>query len=401
MSVLRIRCSLAQLSLQCEWRVNAGSRIEEGAGDVNDAPGGAARVEWIVPASDVSLTRAALPRTARRRGSAVLAYAAEDDIAGDPDTQYVTRLGRIADEDVLAVLDRARYARSLDALSRAGLAPDAIYCETLLLPCAPDEWSIAWNGHEGFVRTGALEGAATDAGDRQVPPLALKLMLDAAHARGSLPQRLALYTTAADAAPDLESWQAELGIPLWQAGAWDWRSAPVDTNARLTQEGRGPARVAHIGGRLVPAAWLVAVALVVHAAGVAIDWATLASDRRDLQSRMEARFRAVFPEAVAVADPALQMRRKLAEKRRAISRPDTQDFLPMIGRLAPAVKLLPAGTLRLIAYDGERLTVQVRGAGEAALRAFDARLKESGLLVQSDSKKTTDGNAVLTVVEGR
>src|SRR5690606_31412203 len=145
------RCALADAP-HCEWHLSAGAHVETGSGDVNDAPRDAARVEWIIPASDVSLTRAALPRTARRGASALLAYAVEDDIAGDPDAQYVTRLGRIDDADVLAVMDRTRYARALDSLQRAGLRPDAMYCETLLLPCAPYEWSVAWNGHEGFVR---------------------------------------------------------------------------------------------------------------------------------------------------------------------------------------------------------------------------------------------------------
>ena len=41
------------------------------------------------------------------------------------------------------------------------------------------------------------------------------------------------------------------------------------------------------------------------------------------------------------------------------------------------------------------------GASEATLRAFDARLRDAGLLlVTSTAQQTTDGNAVLTVVEG-
>ena len=400
MSVMRLRCSLSQFPLECEWDVRGGPRAGSGTGSVDEAPRGAERIEWIVPASDVSLTRATLPRAARRRGGAVLAYAVEDQIAGEADAQYVTRLGSIGDEDVLAVLESRQFARTLDALSSAGVAPDAIYCETLLLPRAADAWSVAWNGREGFVRTDDLDGAATDAGDWGTPPLTLKLMLEDARARGALPEALAIYTTDNDAAPDLDAWQVTLGIPCLLAGAWDWRSAPATSQAQLKQPDRSSSRLRHVGRRLVPAAWLVAIALVVHAAGLAIDWARLASDQRALRARMEARFRAVFPEALAIADPALQMRHKLAEARRAIGHTDTQDFLPMLGRLAVAVKELPAGALRVMAYDGSRMTLHVRGAGEAALQRFGERVRESGLEIAGGATQQTDGSAVLTVMEG-
>ena len=399
MSVMRLRCSLSQFPLECEWHLRGGPRAGSGAGGLDDVPRGVERIEWIVPASDVSITRAKLPRAARRRGGAVLAYAVEDEIAGEADAQYVTRLGSVGDEDVLVVLDSPHFARSLDALSRAGVAPDAIYCETLLLPRASGAWSLAWDGHEGFVRTGDLEGAATDAGDSRTPPLTLKLMLDDAHSRGALPRELAIYSADAHTAPDPDAWQSALGIPLVLAGAWDWSSAPASSQAQLTQPVRGSNRLRRIARRLVPAAWLVAIAFLVHAAGLAIDWAMLASDQRALRARMEARFRAVFPDALAIADPALQMRRKLAESRRAAGHTDTQDFLPMLGRLAVAMKELPPGALRVVAYDGSRITLQVRGAGEAALRRFGERLRETGLEVTGGAAQQGDGGAVLTVLE--
>ena len=400
MKVLRLRCPLSNSPLQCEWQLSAGARSGGGAGGVDDVPRDAERIEWIVPASDVSITRVKLPRAARRREGAVLAYAVEDEIAGEADAQYVTRLGRVGDEDVLAVLESASYARALDAFARAGIAPDAIYCETLLLPRAPGAWSIAWDGREGFVRTDVLDGAATDAGDFRTPPLTLRLMLESARARGALPQELALYITDAEAAPDLDAWQAALGIPLLLAGAWDWRIAPTTPHAQLMRPKRGLNGLGRIAPRLAAAAWLVAVALAVHAAGLAIDWAMLASDERALESRMEARFRAVFPEALAIADPALQMRRKLAESRRAIGHADPQDFLPMLGRVVVGVKELPPGALRVVAYDDTRLTLHVRGAGEAALQRFGERLREGGLQVTLGAGGQADGNAVLTVREG-
>ena len=72
------------------------------------------------------------------------------------------------------------------------------------------------------------------------------------------------------------------------------------------------------------------------------DWSALDRDEVDLRRQMETRFRAAFPDAVAVVDPALQMRRKLAEARHVAGKPDNGDFLPMIENIAiahPAVAM--------------------------------------------------------------
>ena len=408
MSLLRIRGSLADAPVRCQWAlVNDGREPVAGEGPLAQLPRRAARVQLVIPAAQVLITRARLPYAARRHAGSVLAYALEDETVGEPDAGQVSWLGSVGgaagDSDVLAVVDKAGLKRWLDALDAAGIRAPEVHCETLLLPWAEGEWSLAWDGREGIVRTGKLEGAATDCGDRRSPPLSVRLMLDEAQTRSERPASIALYITAPDTAPDLEAWQRELGIALRLAGPWQWRTASPQAGVSLAQQRRRWRLAPGALARLRPAAWIVGVAHAILAAALVTEWTLLAREQRTLRENMVARFSATFPDAVAVVDPALQMRRKLAEARHAAGQSDLGDFLPMIEQVAAAAKELPAGAVRAVSYEGGRITLELSAVDEASVRRIVARLLQSGLSVDtspapsSTPARAASATVVLTV----
>jgi general secretion pathway protein L len=378
--------------------IDGASAPVRGEGRLADLPRGAGRVQLVIPAAEVLITRASLPPAARRRAGSVLAFAVEEETAGEPDEIHVSWLGSAGDADVLAVVDRQGLARWRDALNAAGIHAYEVHCETLLLPWTPGEWGLAWDGREGFVRTGELEGAATDSGDRETPPLNLRLMLEAASARNSRPASLALHVTAPDAAPDVAAWQRSLGVTCRMAGPWDWRAPSPDAGIALVRERQSWRSLAGVAVRLKPAAWIAAGALAIHAAALVADWTLLAGQQRALRQQMETRFRAAVPDAVAVADPALQMRRKLAEARHAAGLTDSGDFLPLIEQVASGMKELPAGSVRVASYESGRITLELTVSDESVLRRVTARLREAGLNVDTATATgRPGGGAVITV----
>lgn len=400
MSLLRIRCSLADAPARCQWAlVNDGREPVAGEGPIEELPRRAGRIQLVIPAEQVLITRARLPHAARRHAGPVLAFAIEDETVGEPDANQVSWLGAAGDFDVLAAVDKPALTRWRDALDAVDVRGYEVHCETLLLPWAAGEWSFAWNGREGFVRTGEIEGAATDCGDRDTPPLSLRLMLEEAQARGAGPAAIALYT-APGTAPDSESWMRALGVAVRPAGIWDWRAAAPGAGVGLAQEHQRWRAFTGAAARLRPAAWILGAALAIHAAALVADWTSLASEQRALRRQMESRFRAVFPDAVAVADPALQMRRKLAGARHAAGQPDSGDFLPMIEQVAAAAaKELSPGAVRAVAFESGRLTLELAAVDEAVVRRIVARLAQSGLSVGSSaiSKHASGATVVLTV----
>ncbi len=398
MSLLRIYCSLRKTPQRCSWALlGAGRKPVLGEGTLAQLPQRAARVQLVLPAAEVLITRARLPQAARRRAGTVLTYAVEEDIVGDPDANQVSWLGAVGDADVLAVADREGLKAWQDALDAAGIRGYEVHCEILMLPWIPGEWSLAWDGREGFLRVSELEGTATDRGDPTTPPLSLRMMLDEAKSRGEAPASVAVYPCTAESPLEIDAWQRALGVALRRAEPWDWRAAPDEAGISLAQQRPGWRLPPGTLARLRPAAWIAVAALSVHALALVVDWARLASEQRGLRTRMEARFRAAFPEAVAVADPALQMRRKLVDARHAAGQSDSSDFLPMLTNVANALKQLPPGGLRVASYESGRMTLELAGVEEAGLRRIVAGLEQAGLHVDKGATARGAAATVITV----
>lgn len=401
MSLLRIFCPLPDPPPRCQWvLIDASDAPLAGDSTLAQLPRLAERIELVIPAAQVLIARARLPDAIGRRSDALLAYAVEEATASEPEANQVSWLGAVDGADVLAVVDRRGLDNWRDALGTAGIHTYTVCCETLMLPLLHAPWSIAWNGHEGFVRTGALEGAATDCGDHASPPLSLRLMIEDARERNAAPTSIALYVTQPDAAPDLQAWQHSLGIPLFSAGGWNWREAsPLPGISIVRQRQRAWRFPPGLRSRLRPVAWIAGVALAFHAVALVADWTRLADEQRGLRHQMESHFRAAFPEAVAVADSALQMRRKLAQARHAANRPDDGDFPVLIVKVASALRDLPPGALRNVSYQEGRMTLELAIADPALVQRIQTRLMQAGLRIESspDVSRTRRSTVILAV----
>ena len=380
MSLLRIYAPLGEAPSRCAWALVDGRQSARGEGTLAELPRAAERVQLVIPAAQVLITRARLPQGARRRAGSVLAFAVEEASAAEPEANQVSWIGATGDADALAVIDKRGLERWRDALEAVGLRAYEVHAEILLLPRAGRDWSLAWDGAEGFVRAGEFEGAATDGGDHTSPPLALHMMLEEAQARGMRPDAIAVHVVTPEAAPDVASWERALAIPVHVQGAWDWRTAPQEAGISLAQERRRWRLAPGALASLRPAGLIAGAALALHGAALIVDWARLGSEQRAVRAQMEARFRSVFPDAAAVADPALQMRRQLAAARHRAGLPDDGDFAPMIEQVAAGLRGLPAGGLRTVSYEGGRMTLELAAAEPAALRRVVARLIQAGLI---------------------
>lgn len=400
MSTLRIFCPLSAPPTACQWLLfeNAGD-VQVGEGMPARLPPGAARVELVLAASQVLLTRTRLPPAGRRRSAALLAYAAEERLASDPDVNRASQLGQVDGDDVLAVVNRQHLQAWRDALATAGIQVDAVYGATLLLPLRSGEWSLAWNGQEGFVRTGEFEGGATDCGNPQTPPLALHLLLDAARTRGASPTALALFVTASSAQPDITAWQQSLGISIRLAQQQDWRKAPAPAGIQLDSPRWHWRPSSATLSRWRPVGWIFLAALVLHSTALLADRLRLANEQQQLRQQMETRFRALFPTAVAVADPVLQTRRQLTQARHAVDRPDAGDFPVMLGQVGTALAGVPTAALHASSYADGRMTLELTVPDDALARQIQARLTRAGLDVEvaSGARRAARGALTLTL----
>ena len=138
MSLLRIHGSLLDPPQRCQWAlVNDGRESLAGEGPLAELPRHPGRVQLVIRAAQVLTTRARLPAAARRSAGSVLAFAVEEQTAGDPDANQVSWLGTAGGHDVLAVVDKAGLARWRGALADIGIDDYEVHDEALLLPWTP------------------------------------------------------------------------------------------------------------------------------------------------------------------------------------------------------------------------------------------------------------------------
>ena len=294
-------------------------------------------VELALPASRVLFARLKLPRVGAATIRELLPYAVEDRLVADPSNIHAVagRRGTGGDTTV-AVVDRVWLQGIIDAFRRAGLKPARAWGESALLLAPRGEWHVVCGRDRGLL---VDDRDVSVAFDRSGPalPLALRIALDEAAARGERPDRIVVHPEDAEALPDLDAWRAESGVGFLPGVAWEEarREAPALHAIDLLQGEFSAHAPAVAWSRIPRAAVAIAGTLVVlQVAFTAVDAWRLERERGDLEARREAIFRSAFPEARAVVDPDLQMSRNLADLRRSRGLAGGDDFLAQLTRAA-------------------------------------------------------------------
>jgi general secretion pathway protein L len=373
--------------------------VDEGACAVREIPP-ADEITVVVPASRVAFARASLPRGPLAKLARLAPFAIEDAIAPSPDRVRTALVRDLGDGQwLVAVIDREWLERVLAELAAEGAEPDRIVAECALVPCEPGSWTVVWHGSGGFVVIDGGEAIALDASLDGRPPLALKLAADECRGRADAPRAVRVLAAGAAELPDLAKWSESLHVPVSAGGRW--RPETVDARrvatADLLAETAAPGW--HDSGwvaRLKPAALIAAIVLGVHTLLTVGDWVRLRYEAAALRTEAESQFRKAFPDAKAVVDPALQMGRGVAGLRRAAGEPDATDAIPLLARIAPALR---DANLRAQAIKYERGQIELElavPAGESR-EALAARLRSPGIVVRVERVASTVGGTTATV----
>jgi general secretion pathway protein L len=340
---------------------NRGAVLREGLSAVDEIPR-ADEVEAVLPASRVLFARLRLPKVSPATIRELLPFAVEDRLLADPSHIHAVAGGKGAKgETIVAVIDREWLHAMLDALARAGVRCTSAWPEGSLLAGGHGDWHLVWSAQQGMLVDDDGVSATFDHDAAQAFPLALRLALDEASARGDRPDVIRVHTDGGGKLPDLERWSAEAGVKFAPGSQWEKlsRGAPAISTIDLLQGEFAPGRERRL--RLPRAALALAASIaILQIAFVAADAWRLQRERASLEARRESIFRGAFPEAKVVVDPDLQMKRNLAELRHTRGVTSDDDF---IGRLSRAA-LEPGGPAKSIEYANGKLTVR---RGEASV----------------------------------
>jgi len=354
----------------------------------------------VLPASRVGFVRVQLPAASAARLTKLAPFAVEDVIVSAPGEVHTVVLDETLDGTrLVAVLDRAWLASAVGELESLGVSPDRAIVESALVGDHHGAWTVVWSGSGGFVVFGGIEAVTVDSSQEGQPPLALKLAADEWRARGLPPPALRVLLAGGTAPPDVVRWSESLRVPVTVAGQWLPEELDADAAAcpdllRGAQPGRWTD--AEWLSRLRPAAILLGTIVVVHVLLTIGDWARLASEARAVRSQMDSLFRKAFPEAKAVVDPALQMRRNVAELRRTAGEADAADLVPMLVKLSPALAAL-GGSPQAMKFERGQIELQLRVAPGETREGLASRLRVPGLRVRIERVETGGGATLATI----
>ncbi|MBL0141521.1 MAG: hypothetical protein IPP91_05505 [Betaproteobacteria bacterium] len=332
-----------------------GASLREGVSPLSGVPRGDV-VEVVLPASRVLFARLKLPKVNAATIRELLPFAVEDRLLADPaQIHAVPGTTNARGETRVAVVDRAWLSEALSVLARAGFVPSRAVCESALLPAEAGCWHAVLGESRSFLVEDDGNAVAFDRPAGAEPPLAVRIAADEAAARSARPERLRVLVEPGLAAVDPAVWTERIGMKVSAVDSRPPLAAPLAANAIDLLVGDFARGASGAGAlRLPRLAWGLAAAIVAVQFGfTAWDAWRIERERRMLVAEQESIFRAAFPDAKTIVDPALQMRRNLADLQRARGRAAASDFLALA---TAAARTDPAPAKRLT-YAGGRMEI--------------------------------------------
>lgn len=305
----------------------------------------AQRVVLLLAASDVTLLRVAVPPMSAARLKAALPNLVEDQLIDDPSQSVIVAAPGNQPERLVAVVQRAWLDAWMALLAQAGARKVEAVPSQLCLPEQEGRATAsAWHwGSDADLALRMADGQGIGlpiAGDGNalpdqvlasllavVPGGAVTLAVPAA-ARQAYDQSLAALREAGA--------EAAAGIVL-DTDSWHrWAAALVRAPLDLVH-GLGAASGPRIDWKRFR--WpvtLAAVFLIVNAVGLNIDWWRMRAEANTLRATQTQIFRTAFPNEPVILDPVAQMRRHIADARRAAGQTSPDDFSALVGGFGEA-----------------------------------------------------------------
>lgn len=331
--------------------------LREGRGDLRQAPAADA-CEVILSGAQCALHLVRLPPGAKRDQAKMVAYALEERIAQETETQHFTVLGQRGDNTVVAVIARARLQRIVAACAELDRPVTAIWPALALLPVTDKEWLASADHAGGLLRTSDGAGYAWDAeSDPHVIPWLLQQALTEARAKDQTPSRLRVLS--ATDTPTLTEWSQTLGIPVEAEPQIDkWLIPAERTQAANLLHGDFTSRRQHgpLLQRFKPALWITGTAIALHLIASVIHAGWLGMQARQLHTQQTAMFEQAFPGA-AIVDPALQTRRLLNDLKSRQGQLRDDDFLALTNDLAESLGANGRGAVQNLQYENGSLKI--------------------------------------------
>lgn len=359
----------------------AGARLGPiSAGSVADAAPLATerRVIALVPGAEVTLAEPELPpRSSQARIAQVAPFALEEQLAGDVEDFHFA-VGRQDDQGRarIAALPRARMTDWTAALAAAGLAPEAMYCETLCLPENPGKTVAVLEAGQLAVQpqaglpfalsveplTEAFALAGLEGEDRHVQLFVAQQDWDRSRD---------MIEALREVAGSLDVQLLPDGaLPLLAAGAVAREPLSLLCGPFTPRTGFG----AQWRRWRLPAA--LAASLVTLLAGSSVyELVKLRAEERQLDAAIEQTFRVAMPGVETIVDPRQQMSQRLGNSAAA----DPAGLLGRLDVLSQVVGQISGVQIRSLGWRDRMLDLRISAPASETLTELARAVGQRGL----------------------
>ncbi|MBR0565820.1 hypothetical protein J5J83_06795 [Azoarcus sp. L1K30] len=331
-----------------------------------------------------------LPPAPKRERARLLAYALEEHLVDDPDTQHLTVTHSALEDHSrrtgVIVVGRARMVQLVAQFDAIGRPLSHLRSLLETVPPAPPRWTLAIDAHMALLRPGSSPTVCLEASSAQALADALSLSLAQAARRAGAETPRAIELRIADdgALPPLPLAQDQ--TPAFEPGPpWQWW-AYVDHCTELLHGEFAPRHMRSKRWHALRAPLLLMAATVL--ALITANLVQILDQRQslaDLDARSLRLFARALPGTPAVA-PEAQLARALADERRRTGRLAEGDFIALLRAHLEAAGATPLD----IDYEKGKLDIGLSPGTDIAalktrlaLQGIDVRGRDGGLVLSA------------------
>ncbi len=361
------------------------------------AAGAGCRIGAVVPSSDVLMTEVDLPVKGGARAQQVVAFALEEQLAADIESLHFALGARHAHgtRSPVAVVTRSLLHQWLQALTTAGMTPEALCPEAALLPDNPGHTVVMLDGDTLCVRRSGHTPLALPASD-------IATALGAALGAEMAADNLIVYATPQDwqrCSSDVEALRgqcASLKVQLLSSGALPLLAPQLAGGdfINLLSGEYAPKRPQNQGWQRWRLAAVLALALfAVHAGGLSLELIQQQRNERALDAAIGAIARSAMPGDSGQGTVRARVERRLLA---AQSQSAGSGLLPALAALAQALSGVRDASVQAMSFRDGGLDLKLRASDAASLERIDQQLRNGGW--QAD---LTAGGTAGAAYEGR
>jgi general secretion pathway protein L len=386
---------------QASWIVFENGKVEQSAqrGHLSDIPLSVKEndITVIVPARDVVLTQATLPKLNHQRLMQALPFAIEEQLIDELDNLHFA----IADTQVDGVIATAIVAKKkmdewLALLSENSIKPTQLYSAVFTLPLTEKNWAISLEQDSCVIRKDKYAGFAAELAN-------LSLLIELS-VKESLekPECIHVYNTLeSSAAIDVPSAvinQVLLSEQEWLAKMTTWIDTQPAINLlqgayRAERKSSETRKIWNLAGSLA-IAW-IAIAFFSNL----ISFFILHHEENRIDTAINVIYKKNFPDSSSIVAPRERMESKLSSLTESANK---NYFLVLLAKIGNNLTKIPRLQLKNMDFRDNQLNLEVTAAKFDDLDTLVKSLTQEGLNVKQQNAgiSGTEVKATLSIKRG-